>query len=259
MQEVTAEIIRDVIGFAKHTDCGKRIKSKHIDKDEIHITKKDRQKEWFLFSSLMIKEGPDDPKPERLSGRNGKEGKLIPPYYNLDAHSDKVIEMLDHYGLEIVSKNKTFSHQGFSTTIDLECKHTKTDLPAFVQIVTDHDVMAILNEYTGQQLNADPQLMEVVHAKMIAANINEGTTPDYYFFCFSDKDPTLRMVFQIDIEPNRFNEHSRILEEVVKVLDIENKDSGWEALPQPEKCPECPLKENCDSYSDIPTIKTIYY
>jgi hypothetical protein len=44
-----------------------------------------------------------------------------------------------------------------------------------------------------------------------------------------------------------------------QVLADMNNEKEWTAHPSISNCKECPLKESCEKFTDIPTIKPIFF
>jgi hypothetical protein len=81
---------------------------------------------------------------------------------------------------------------------------------------------------------------------------------DFYYFVFSTKNPLdVKIIQQLSDETTFYN-HLSSVEWVKKELQ-KPVDKLFKAIPKLLRCFECPLKDNCKSKVELPTIDQVTY
>ena len=74
---------------------------------------------------------------------------------------------------------------------------------------------------------------------------------------FSTANAIESNIFWIELDKESvYPQHEADIARVAEAIEAENK-SGWKALPDIKVCSECPIKNSCPSFTDVPTIYKI--
>jgi len=256
MENITQSFLKEIYDYKNKKSCGLQLKAKYYDNMYFEPSDVQLLGQWFEFKATgQLARGELAPLPIRL-----KNGNLSKKFKDILEHIDPFNRMIKENNFEILETGKRYIHQGLQGDVDLVLKDKTTNKIAFGDIKTSGLINDKWSDFGWdlEWLNTkDRMMIQVVQYKMLGL-FEFGYEPDFYFFLFSNTNTIDRKFIKVNLDEGRFEEHLRMVENVLKVKAY-GEQHGWEANPSVPLCAKCPLKDNCKSFIDIPPLEEITY
>ena len=169
---------------------------------------------------------------------------------------DKIIK---HYGFEVLEIDYNFAHDTFSGIADIIA--LKDGKKCIIDIKTTSLIDDKWTDYgwSSESIEQKDKLhIQAVHYKMLAMKEWGVSDVPFYFFVFSNRNEIDCLVYEVQVDEDAFFRHEQ---NMINGLKFFNKElvNGFKTYPSVKKCNNCPLKDTCKDFTDIPKIETIYY
>jgi len=269
--KISQSFIKELIEYKDLKVCGKQLEDKFINNNfhKYISTMAMGLGTWFeyLCTGVLPKDGKV-PEPTLT-----KKGEYTSEYKNLLPHVENFKKMMVCYGLEIVEVNYKISYGDCEGTIDVLAR-AKIDVYA-----EDEDGKMRRVVKRGQHIIIDLKTSGLLDNKwsdygwdlsMLAVKYKLTLQPVHYmylskkkfntehypfmFFLFNTKSSSdYRSIF-FNIDDDTLTQHEQTLVNVRQWIAFYQKQ-GFQAIPTPERCSDCPIRMDCDDYVTIPRIK----
>jgi len=269
---ISQSFIKDLIKYRNGDACGVHLYLKYDkglfdlfgDKDVF------RRGKYFEYTTTGNK-GKDGkiPEPDRT-----KKGELTQPYKDIHIQALHFKEIMDYYGFKIKEVDYKIKYKDTEGTLDLlvECKK---DVYGYDRnkiqskgglIIIDLKYSGLLNnewseygwglKYFG---NKENHLLQAEHYTYLY-KMKFGKLLPFMFMIFSSTNPDEQKIINVSFTDDDIAMHEVHLDTVRDwIKDINAK--GIKKQPRKDICAECPLqvRTKCNSYVNVPEIRTHYY
>lgn len=255
MKNITQSLIKDLEKYNDKKYCGLQIKAKYY--DNIKFPSSDAQilGQWFEYKATGQKNRFGEiPEPPKL-----KSGKLPKKYNDILEHIEPFKKFLEKNNFEIVETGKRLIHRGLQGDVDLVLKDNQGKI-VFADIKTTGLINDKWNEFGWEEESLQFKhnlLIQAIHYKLLGT-LEYNYEPDFYFLIFSSTNTIERKVYKITLNDTRIDEHLNFLYKIKEIKEKGEKD-GWAAYPDTKTCANCPIKDTCIHYTDVPPVREIYY
>lgn len=244
--------LKSWIAYKQDRECGLLLKERIFGDVKSEPTEAQALGIWFEYQCTgALPKSKEVPEAPLL-----KSGKLPVAYERMQVQVDRFHKLMAFYGFKIIEVGKYLEHGVLHGTVDIVAE--KDGKICFIDLKTSGLLNDKWSDYGWAEEKIEEKTghaMQVIHYKALGM-LEYGYEPDFYFFVFSNTNDYDSIIYKTDVDAERM-EHHIILSK--QVLSDMNTEKEWKALPSVSKCIECPLRETCKSYTDIPTIKQVYF
>lgn len=207
---------------------------------------------WFEYqcTGALPKSG-DRPETPKL-----KSGGIPVAYQRMEAQVERYNKIMKSYGFIMLEAGKYLEHGVLHGTVDIVAE--KDGKICFIDLKTS----GLLNDKWSDFGWAEERIeektghaMQVIHYKALGI-LEYGYEPDFYFFVFSNTNDYDSTIYKAEVDAERMENHIILSKQVLNDMHSEKE---WKPIPSVANCNECPLKSECKKFTDIPTIKPIYF
>ena len=164
---------------------------------------------------------------------------------------------MSKYGFELIDIDHHFNCKDYDGIADIIAK--KDGVKCIIDIKTTgliDDKWSKFGWHNDFVSSNDNLMIQARHYKMLAKEEWGIENIPFYFFVFSTTNSVDCKVFEVECHSESLEMHKRNSEGAKKILD-NLLEVGFKAIPSVKACLECPLKDSCDSYTNVPPIVQI--
>jgi hypothetical protein len=250
--------------FAKYKmgeTCGLQTKAKYI--DGVKFPSSDAMEKGNFFEFMATGSLPRDghiPKADIVYKGTAKES-VSTDYQRAIESAELFKKIVKHYGIEIIDTGRIVTQDSMTGIMDIV--GTWNDRV----VIIDTKYSGLLDDKwneLGWNLDSLPEkhnlMLQPVHYKILLSKELqcEPDNIDFYFFIFSSKDVMDVKIIKVNVEETTYANHLATVEWVKNELK-KPIDKLFKAIPELKRCFDCPIKENCSSKAEIPTINEVTY
>ena len=253
--KMSQSLIKILHEYKQGLECGALVKAKYIDGLVTPSTELQELGNYFeyLCTGSLARDG-HTPQPTIL-----KNGNLSVGYERMTKQKENFDKIIKHYGFEVLEIDYNFAHDTFSGIADIIA--LKDGKKCIIDIKTTSLIDDKWTDYgwSSESIEQKDKLhIQAVHYKMLAMKEWGVSDVPFYFFVFSNRNEIDCLVYEVQVDEDAFFRHEQ---NMINGLKFFNKElvNGFKTYPSVKKCNNCPLKDSCKDFTDIPKIETIYY
>ena len=253
--KMSQSLIKILHEYKQGLECGSLIKAKYVDGLVTPSTELQELGNYFeyLCTGSLARDG-HTPQPTIL-----KNGNLSVGYERITKQKENFDKIIKHYGFEVLEIDYNFAHDTFSGIADIIA--LKDGKKCIIDIKTTSLIDDKWTDYgwSSESIEQKDKLhIQAVHYKMLAMKEWGVSDVPFYFFVFSNRNEIDCLVYEVQVDEDAFFRHEQ---NMINGLKFFNKElvNGFKTYPSVKKCNNCPLKDSCKDFTDIPKIETIYY
>ena len=253
--KMSQSLIKILHEYKQGLECGALVKAKYIDGLVTPSTELQELGNYFeyLCTGSLARDG-HTPQPTIL-----KNGNLSVGYERMTKQKENFDKIIKHYGFEVLEIDYNFAHDTFSGIADIIA--LKDGKKCIIDIKTTSLIDDKWTDYgwSSESIEQKDKLhIQAVHYKMLAMKEWGVSDVPFYFFVFSNRNEIDCLVYEVQVDEDAFFRHEQ---NMINGLKFFNKElvNGFKTYPSVKKCNNCPLKDTCKDFTDIPKIETIYY
>ena len=253
--KMSQSLIKILHEYKQGLECGSLIKAKYVDGLVTPSTELQELGNYFeyLCTGSLARDG-HTPQPTIL-----KNGNLSVGYERMTKQKENFDKIIKHYGFEVLEIDYNFAHDTFSGIADIIA--LKDGKKCIIDIKTTSLIDDKWTDYgwSSESIEQKDKLhIQAVHYKMLAMKEWGVSDVPFYFFVFSNRNEIDCLVYEVQVDEDAFFRHEQ---NMINGLKFFNKElvNGFKTYPSVKKCNNCPLKDTCKDFTDIPKIETIYY
>jgi len=253
--KMSQSLIKILHEYKQGLECGALVKAKYVDGLVTPSTELQELGNYFeyLCTGSLARDG-HTPQPTIL-----KNGNLSVGYERMTKQKENFDKIIKHYGFEVLEIDYNFAHDTFSGIADIIA--LKDGKKCIIDIKTTSLIDDKWTDY-GWSIESieqkDKLHIQAVHYKMLAMKEWGVSDVPFYFFVFSNRNEIDFLIYEVQVDEDAFFRHEQ---NMINGLKFFNKElvNGFKTYPSVKKCNNCPLKDTCKDFTDIPKIETIYY
>jgi len=253
--KMSQSLIKILHEYKQGLECGALVKAKYVDGLVTPSTELQELGNYFeyLCTGSLARDG-HTPQPTIL-----KNGNLSVGYERMTKQKENFDKIIKHYGFEVLEIDYNFAHDTFSGIADIIA--LKDGKKCIIDIKTTSLIDDKWTDYgwSSESIEQKDKLhIQAVHYKMLAMKEWGVSDVPFYFFVFSNRNEIDCLVYEVQVDEDAFFRHEQ---NMINGLKFFNKElvNGFKTYPSVKKCNNCPLKDSCKDFTDIPKIETIYY
>ena len=253
--KMSQSLIKVLHEYKQGLECGALVKAKYVDGLVTPSTELQELGNYFeyLCTGSLARDG-HTPQPTIL-----KNGNLSVGYERMTKQKENFDKIIKHYGFEVLEIDYNFAHDTFSGIADIIA--LKDGKKCIIDIKTTSLIDDKWTDYgwSSESIEQKDKLhIQAVHYKMLAMKEWGVSDVPFYFFVFSNRNEIDCLVYEVQVDEDAFFRHEQ---NMINGLKFFNKElvNGFKTYPSVKKCNNCPLKDSCKDFTDIPKIETIYY
>lgn len=253
--KMSQSLIKVLHEYKQGLECGALVKAKYVDGLVTPSTELQELGNYFeyLCTGSLARDG-HTPQPTIL-----KNGNLSVGYERMTKQKENFDKIIKHYGFEVLEIDYNFAHDTFSGIADIIA--LKDGKKCIIDIKTTSLIDDKWTDYgwSSESIEQKDKLhIQAVHYKMLAMKEWGVSDVPFYFFVFSNRNEIDCLVYEVQVDEDAFFRHEQ---NMINGLKFFNKElvNGFKTYPSVKKCNNCPLKDTCKDFTDIPKIETIYY
>ena len=253
--KMSQSLIKILHEYKQGLECGALVKAKYIDGLVTPSTELQELGNYFeyLCTGSLARDG-HTPQPTIL-----KNGNLSVGYERMTKQKENFDKIIKHYGFEVLEIDYNFAHDTFSGIADIIA--LKDGKKCIIDIKTTSLIDDKWTDYgwSSESIEQKDKIhIQAVHYKMLAMKEWGVSDVPFYFFVFSNRNEIDCLVYEVQVDEDAFFRHEQ---NMINGLKFFNKElvNGFKTYPSVKKCNNCPLKDTCKDFTDIPKIETIYY
>ena len=253
--KMSQSLIKILHEYKQGLECGALVKAKYIDGLVTPSTELQELGNYFeyLCTGSLARDG-HTPQPTIL-----KNGNLSVGYERMTKQKENFDKIIKQYGFEVLEIDYNFAHDTFSGIADIIA--LKDGKKCIIDIKTTSLIDDKWTDYgwSSESIEQKDKLhIQAVHYKMLAMKEWGVSDVPFYFFVFSNRNEIDCLVYEVQVDEDAFFRHEQ---NMINGLKFFNKElvNGFKTYPSVKKCNNCPLKDTCKDFTDIPKIETIYY
>ena len=253
--KMSQSLIKILHEYKQGLECGALVKAKYVDGLVTPSTELQELGNYFeyLCTGSLARDG-HIPQPTIL-----KNGNLSVGYERMTKQKENFDKIIKHYGFEVLEIDYNFAHDTFSGIADIIA--LKDGKKCIIDIKTTSLIDDKWTDYgwSSESIEQKDKLhIQAVHYKMLAMKEWGVSDVPFYFFVFSNRNEIDCLVYEVQVDEDAFFRHEQ---NMINGLKFFNKElvNGFKTYPSVKKCNNCPLKDSCKDFTDIPKIETIYY
>ena len=253
--KMSQSLIKVLHEYKQGLECGALVKAKYVDGLVTPSTELQELGNYFeyLCTGSLARDG-HTPQPTIL-----KNGNLSVGYERMTKQKENFDKIIKHYGFEVLEIDYNFAHDTFSGIADIIA--LKDGKKCIIDIKTTSLIDDKWTDYgwSNESIEQKDKIhIQAVHYKMLAMKEWGVSDVPFYFFVFSNRNEIDCLVYEVQVDEDAFFRHEQ---NMINGLKFFNKElvNGFKTYPSVKKCNNCPLKDTCKDFTDIPKIETIYY
>ena len=253
--KMSQSLIKVLHEYKQGLECGALVKAKYVDGLVTPSTELQELGNYFeyLCTGSLARDG-HTPQPTIL-----KNGNLSVGYERMTKQKENFDKIIKHYGFEVLEIDYNFAHDTFSGIADIIA--LKDGKKCIIDIKTTSLIDDKWTDYgwSSESIEQKDKLhIQAVHYKMLAMKEWGVSDVPFYFFVFSNRNEIDCLIYEVQVDEDAFFRHEQ---NMINGLKFFNKElvNGFKTYPSVKKCNNCPLKDTCKDFTDIPKIETIYY
>lgn len=253
--KMSQSLIKVLHEYKQGLECGALVKAKYVDGLVTPSTELQELGNYFeyLCTGSLARDG-HTPQPTIL-----KNGNLSVGYERMTKQKENFDKIIKHYGFEVLEIDYNFAHDTFSGIADIIA--LKDGKKCIIDIKTTSLIDDKWTDYgwSSESIEQKDKIhIQAVHYKMLAMKEWGVSDVPFYFFVFSNRNEIDCLVYEVQVDEDAFFRHEQ---NMINGLKFFNKElvNGFKTYPSVKKCNNCPLKDTCKDFTDIPKIETIYY
>ena len=253
--KMSQSLIKILHEYKQGLECGALVKAKYVDGLVTPSTELQELGNYFeyLCTGSLARDG-HTPQPTIL-----KNGNLSVGYERMTKQKENFDKIIKHYGFEVLEIDYNFAHDTFSGIADIIA--LKDGKKCIIDIKTTSLIDDKWTDFgwSSESIEQKDKIhIQAVHYKMLAMKEWGVSDVPFYFFVFSNRNEIDCLVYEVQVDEDAFFRHEQ---NMINGLKFFNKElvNGFKTYPSVKKCNNCPLKDSCKDFTDIPKIETIYY
>lgn len=253
--KMSQSLIKILHEYKQGLECGALVKAKYVDGLVTPSTELQELGNYFEYLCTgSLARDKHTPQPTIL-----KNGNLSVGYERMTKQKENFDKIIKHYGFEVLEIDYNFAHDTFSGIADIIA--LKDGKKCIIDIKTTSLIDDKWTDYgwSSESIEQKDKLhIQAVHYKMLAMKEWGVSDVPFYFFVFSNRNEIDCLVYEVQVDEDAFFRHEQ---NMINGLKFFNKElvNGFKTYPSVKKCNNCPLKDSCKDFTDIPKIETIYY
>lgn len=253
--KISQSLLKTLFAYKTNAECGLVVKAKYVDGIQFPSTEAMELGNYFEYicTGSLARDG-HTPVAKIL-----KSGKMSVDYARMNKQKENFDRIMSYYGFEIEETNYSFSSIHYSGIADIIARRNGE------RCIIDVKTSGLINDKWsdfGWEEEAmeykDKLLVQAVQYKMLAKEEWGVKNIPFFFFVFSTKNENECKIYEVICDEATLITHANNIDEARKYFEIENK-KGWVAKPDMKRCSKCPLATDCQYYTNVPAINTIYY
>jgi len=261
MINISQSFMKEFAKYKMGETCGLQTKAKYI--DGVKFPSSDAMEKGNFFEFMATGSLPRDghiPKADIVYKGTAKES-VSTDYQRAIESAELFKKIVKHYGIEIIDTGRIVTQDSMTGIMDIV--GTWNDRV----VIIDTKYSGLLDDKwneLGWNLDSLPEkhnlMLQPVHYKILLSKELqcEPDNIDFYFFIFSSKDVMDVKIIKVNVEETTYANHLATVEWVKNELK-KPIDKLFKAIPELKRCFDCPIKENCSSKAEIPTINEVTY
>ena len=253
--KISQSLLKTLFAYKNDEECGVVVKAKYV--DGIQFPSTDAMDLGNYFEYICTGSLPRDGHTPTI--KILKSGKMSVDYARMNKQKENFDRIMSYYGFTIEETNYSFSSKNYSGIADIIARRNGE------RCIIDCKTSGLINDKwsdfgweESSMEYKDKLLVQAVQYKMLAKEEWAIKNIPFYFFVFSTKNETECKIYEVICDEATLITHATNINEARKFFESENK-KGWKAKPDMKRCSQCPLATDCQYYTNVPAINTIYY
>lgn len=245
---ISQSLIKAYNDYLNGNLCGILFEKQYITK-EIESEPTESMKLGIYFEYLCTGQFPKSGKIE--GPKTLKTGEFSAEYKRVVKQADNFKEYINKLCIKI-KKAGVYIEKGISNgIIDIEAEFEGND------IIIDLKYSGLLDN-KWEELGWNTEALPYKEKIMIqAVHYTYLTEKPFYFWVFSSANEDCKLI-KVNIDPEAIKNHIQLIEKTKDMIDID-KEMGFNAHPELNRCKKCPLFTSCEHKTEVPIIETVYY
>lgn len=193
------------------------------------------------------------------------QGELSKKYSDALTHVARFHDMIKEHDFEIVETGAVLRNNDLGIKGDIDIVVRKKSLGEDAPLIfIDTKFSGLLDNkwedigWADETLSYKHNIMiQAVHYKLLGLS-EYGYIPDFYFWVYSNTNTVDCKNILVNVSKERFVQHAK---DVFATRDefVKARATGWIPNPSPKRCNNCPLKDDCKHYVDLPIVQIVDY
>lgn len=248
--KISQSLMKSLFSYKIGEKCGKQIEAQYIHGVEFGGSDIQELGNYFEYicTGSLARDG-HTPEPELT-----QKGQPTSKYKIMQEQKLNFDNIMEEYGFTKICIDYNFVHDKYSGIADMIAERNGQ------QVIIDIKTTGLINDkwndfgWHNDFIAKNENLMiQAKHYKMLAELEWGIKNIPFYFFVFSNTNSIDHKVFQVSCSDESLEQHKRNCEGAELMLDsfIEN---GFIAIPEYSECIKCPIKDNCNSFTNVTQI-----
>lgn len=260
--KLSQSLVKALYKYKLGEECGTRIQASYIDGISFPSSEAQELGNYFEFKATgQLPRDGHTPLPILL-----KNGNPSIDYARMDIQVDNFKKIMNRLNFSIEQTGFKFTNPKYEGTCDIIAHddNIKSKEVNKKRIIIDLKTTGLINDKWSPYGWADESieekwdlLIQAIHYKMLARYEWGIEDIPFYFMVFSTRNEWEYKVFKINVDADTMQQHFFNLGNIKTFLD-ETLKVGFKAIPQYQKCKDCPLSDTCKDYTDIPKVQEVH-
>lgn len=270
---ITQSMIKEFADYKFGKVCGLQFKAKYLDgvKFESSPVQKLGQYFEYIATGAKTKHG-EIPQPEKNT-RGDNKGELKTAYQRMVTHVQTFHKMLKRLNLKPLSVGKVVKYKNYEGTWDVELvAQEDINIPResgeFLTIKKGEKIILDLKttgmmdnkwDDLGWDIDSLSEKEKLMFQPIMYVWLGQKAYNTRYHFIFnvySNTNDIESKLIYIEIDDDRLERVESDLEKATTHI-LREIESGFIARPTVKDCFNCPVKDTCDSFIDIPSFNIV--
>jgi len=261
MINISQSFLKEFAKYKMGETCGLQVKAKYVDGVQFPSSDAMELGNYFEYQATgCLPRSGNVPEPKMVYKGTARES-LATDYQRANESALFFKKIVKEYNIELIELGKVVTHDGMTGIMDIVAKWNNR-----ICIIDTKYSGLVDDKWSdfGWNLDALPEkhglMIQGVHYRILLAKELEVEPEDidFYYFVFSTKNPMDVKIIQQLSDETTFSNHLASVEWIKRELQ-KPIDKLFKAIPTLMRCHECPLKDNCKSKVELPTIDQVTY
>lgn len=252
---ISQSMMKSFVKYKQGNECGIQFKAKYFDRIEFPSTDAQRLGHYFEYQATgQLPKYGQVPEPDRTKG-----GELTAKYKLMDAQIANWKLLMEAYRITIFSTGEKIIIDNYEGTLDVR-GHSPDYGPVIVDIKTSglmEDKWSPFGWNIETLAEKEDTLFQAKHYKWLAEKRHK-VDHSFFFAVFSTTNELDFKFIHAAPSSNYVMEHHEDQIRSARKLITAEKKKGFKPYPELKRCHDCPLKDTCEYYINVPPVITVY-